>query len=277
MTIRVVTDSTCDLMAETIQEHKIEVVPCYLNIRGRSYLDGIEYSREQFYRDLPGMETPPTTSAPGPEKFAAVYKKLIAEGASAILSIHVNRQWSNMVNVAQLAAETIPSVPIKVIDSQQLSLSLGFLVQAAAEAANSGGNLSEIVAMLQEKITRTYTVAVLDTLEFLRRSGRATKLQAQLSIWLQLKPFIKIFKGEITLEPIRTRQKALQRLTAWFHEHGPWERLAVVHTGAREYGEELWGRLLDYLPDVRRISVQVTPVIGAHAGPGALGFCGVQA
>ena len=125
MTVRIVTDSTCDLPAEVIAEHKIAVVPLYINFGDRSFLDGVRPSRAEFYARLPSSNPPPTTSAPGTAAFADRYQGLVAEGASGILSIHIGSALSNVYNVAQMAAATITDVPVRVLDGGQITLGTG--------------------------------------------------------------------------------------------------------------------------------------------------------
>ncbi|MGD8475399.1 MAG: DegV family protein, partial [Anaerolineae bacterium] len=98
MSIRIVTDSNCDLPAEIIQNYGIVVIPMYVNIGTESYLDGIELSREDFYEGLPDFESHPMTSVPGPGVFIEAFDALVSEGASEILCIHMAGSLSAMAN-----------------------------------------------------------------------------------------------------------------------------------------------------------------------------------
>lgn len=278
MNIRIVTDSTCDLPEDVIARHGITVIPLYINVGGESYLDGIELSRSEFYRRLPTYPTPPTTSAPAPGIFARTYERLAAEGASEVLSIHISASLSNVYNVARLVAQDTRSIPVTVIDAGQISLGTGLLVLAAAEAAAAGRSVQEIVALLEEKTRRTYTFAALDTLEFLRRSGRLTRFQSSLGALLQVKPLLTMNNGVAGMERIRTRSRARQRLIELVRELGPLEHLSLVHTNAPEDIEEL-RRMAEglFVEGVPPFCVEATPVIGAHIGPGVVGFVAVQA
>jgi len=135
LSIRIVTDSTCDLPEATTNEYGITVVPLYVNIGSRSYLDGVDLSREEFYERLPDYDPPPTTAAPGPERFRRIYEGLAANGATEILSIHISISLSAVVDSARSGAQQTKAVPVTVFDSRQLSLGTGFLVAAAAQAA----------------------------------------------------------------------------------------------------------------------------------------------
>jgi DegV family protein with EDD domain len=277
MSIRIVTDSNCDLPAETISRHGISVVPLYINIGNKSYVDGIDLSRQEFYRNLPGYERHPTTSVPGQGKFQAVYDRLAGEGATGILSIHIAVSLSAVVNSARLGAQE-SAVPVRVFDSGQLTLGTGLQVLAAAEAAAAGATMEEIVAMVDDLASRTHTFAALDTVEFLRRSGRLSRLQSSLASVLNIKPILKMHRGEMDMERVRTRRRSLQRLLELVSDLGPLEQLALVHTGAPERAQALHQQAFSLFPVGKEVlSAEVTPVIGAHVGPGAVGFAAVQA
>jgi DegV family protein with EDD domain len=273
MRVHIVTDSTSDLPEEVIVGYGITVIPLYINIGEESYLDGIELSREEFYRRLPDYGHHPTTSAPAPGMFARAYQRLVAEGAEEILSIHISSSLSNAVNVARLTAQSVSDVPVTVFDAGQVSLGTGILVLAAAEAAAEGRSAKEIVALLEGMTERTYTFAALDTLKFLRRSGRLTRFQSGLGTVLRVKPILKMNRGEVGMERVRTRRRAFERLIELVNEVGPLEHLSLVHTHAPERVEELRKVAQHVFPgDQVPFRSEVTPVIGAHIGPGAVGF-----
>jgi DegV family protein with EDD domain len=277
MSIRIVTDSTCDLPEEVIQAYGIRVVPMYIHTNGDSYLDGIDLTREEFYRRLPEFDPTPTTAAPGPEKFRQAYEELAREGASEVLSIHISVSLSAVLDVAKLAAKETTAIPVIVFDSRQLSLGTGFLVETAAKAAAEGRSMDEILEILEEQISRTHVFAALDTMEFLRRSGRISGLVAGFGSLLQVKPLLKMFEGEPTSERVRTTNGAFGRLESLLTERAPFERVALVHTHAGEQAELLKERVEHLLPEGELTSVDITPVIGAHIGPGAVGFACISA
>ena len=142
MSVRIVTDSTCDLPKDTIAQYGIRVVPLYINVGKQGFLDGIDISREEFYNKLPTFPVHPTTAAPSPLKFRAMYDSLAEEGATDVLSIHISVALSAVVDVARVAAQETTSVPVTVFDSRQLSLGTGFLVERAAKLAAEGWNVS---------------------------------------------------------------------------------------------------------------------------------------
>jgi len=277
MSIRVVTDSTCDLPESVVAEHDITVIPAYVNIGDQSYLDGVELSRQEFYRRLPDWESLPTTAVPGPEVFGQAYERLADEGASEVLSIHISISLSAVLNSARLAAKEASRLTVTVLDSRQLSLGTGFLVESAAKSAAKGRLMDEIIGLLENQILRTHVFAALDTLEFLRRSGRMNRAMAGLGTLLEIKPILNMYDGNPTAQRVRTRKGAIERLIHLLSDLVPLERVALVHTHAPDRAEDLRRRVQHLLPEGEIPSVDITPVIGAHIGPGAVGFACVAA
>ena len=277
MSIRIVTDSTCDLPETLVAEHGISVVPLYINMGDQSYLDGVELTREQFYEQLPDYDPPPTTATPGPAQFRQVYDALAAEGATEILSVHISESLSATVNAARLGAQATVTVPVTVLDSGTLSLGTGFLVLAAAKAAAAGRSASEIISLLKDQGLRTHVFAALDTLEYLRRSGRLNRAMAAVGSWLRMKPLLRMHDGNPTAEKVRTTEAAIKRLVELLGELVPLERVAVVHTHASDKARTLIERVRHLLPEGDVLSADITPVFGVHLGPGAVGFACVAA
>ena len=276
MDIRIITDSTCDLPQQTVREHNIEVIPLLINQGGSSFLDGVNLTREEFYQRLPGFKPAPQTAAPGPEVFRQAFEKLADEGAKFILSIHISEKLSATVNSARTAAEQFKRIPVTVLDSGQLSLGLGFIVEQAAQMGKRGQQVEEIVADLQETMKRTYVFASLKTLEYLRRSGRMHFALARLGEILQIKPLLHMNQGNPTAHRARTQSRATERLLEWLREYAPYERLAIVHAGVQSEAEAMLERIKEFLPEKEIPIVQITPVLGSHLGIGALGFACVS-
>ncbi len=278
MTVRIVTDSTCDLPAETIARYGIHVVPLYINVGKEGYLDGVDMTRAEFYHRLPTFPHHPSTAVPSTERFRAAYNTLADEGASEVLSIHISIALSAVVDVARLAARETTSVPVTVIDSHQLSLGSGFLVETAAKMAAAGSSAAEIEVALNAQIQRSHVFAALDTLEYLKRSGRMNKYLAGFATLLQLKPILTMHNGKPGTERVRTRDRAMRRLVEMLAAVGPLERIAIVHAHALpERIAELRALAAPLLPQGDILTEEITPVIGSHIGPGALGFAVVGA
>lgn len=272
MSIKIVTDSTCDLPAAIIDKYDITVIPLYINVGSKGYLDGIELSRQDFYTLLPDCDPLPTTAVPGSDKFKQVYQALAEQGATQILSIHISHSLSATADVARVAAQETTAVSVTVIDSGQLSLGCGFMVETAAKVARDGRSMTEIIALIKEQGERTHVIAALDTLEFLRRSGRMNSIVAGLGSLLQVKPILKMHLGQPTSERVRTSSKAIQQLITLLAEQAPLEQVALVHTNAANQADALRQKIQHLLPGDKILSVDITPVLGTHLGPGAVGY-----
>ena len=272
MTIRVVTDSTCDLPEEIISQQDITIIPLAINVGDNTYLDGVNLTREEFYTKLPGFSPSPKTAAPGPEVFIRVFESLANEGAEAILSIHISETLSATINSARIAAEQFTRIPVTVLDSTQLSLGMGFLVERAAQLAKLEKTVEEIIPALHDLMKRTYVFASLKTLEYLRRSGRMNFAIAKFGEFLQLKPLLHMNMGKASAFRTRTNKRARERLLSWLAEYAPYEKLAIVHAGVRADAEALYEQVRSFFPEGKIHIVQITPVLGAHLGIGAIGF-----
>jgi DegV family protein with EDD domain len=274
MKIGFVTDSTADVPADLAGLHGIEIVPALVNIGGSSYIDGIEISREKFYTRLPDLDPPPTTSSPSVGSFQERYERLLRAGADFVISIHPPNELSGIYNAARLAGEAFGQ-RVKVLDSGQVSLGLGFQVIMAAEAAAHGAMITEVMALVESVRKRVRLAALLDTIEYVHRSGRVSWAAAKIGGILRLLPLIELRFGIVhRLGQVRTRLKGIERLVDTLNSWGPLERLAVLHTNAESAAQQL-------LEDVRSkvvvkpLLVNVTTTIGTHVGPNGLGFSAV--
>lgn len=266
--LAIVTDSTSDLPADLARQHAIRVVPTFLIAGENAYEDGTGFTREEFYTRLPDMSPPPTTAAPSSGTFEQVYADLFAQGADQILSIHAASKLTAIYNVARIAAEPYGD-KVAVLDSTSLTLGLGFQVLAAAQSAAQGASLAEAVQVVEELRPRVRVFAMLDTLEYLRRSGRVSTLRAMLGEVLRLRLFVEVRDGQvIPLERIRTRSKAIEQFGKLLDSLGPLEQFAMLHTNAEADARAF---LAAHRPEAQLL-VNVTPIIGTHVGPNGLGF-----
>jgi len=272
MTIRIVTDSTCDLPQEVLDEHGITVVPLYIHIGEEGYLDGVEMSREEFYRRLPEMDEFPRTAAPGPGVFKEVYDRLAAEGATEIISIHISHTLSGTMEVARIAARMTSSCKVTAFDSGQLSMGTGLLAVTAAKLANEGRGSEDVLDALQDQSRRSHVFAALDTLEFLKRSGRMNWAVARIGSLLKVKPILTMNDGKADSIKVRTDRAAFKRIADLLRSVGELEQVVVVHTFGPERIRQLVESVRELLPSTDILEAVVTPVIGAHIGPRAVGF-----
>ena len=271
MKIALVTDSACDLPSDLVSMYQIHVVPNILIIDGESVEDNKDFSRREFYLKLPEMETFPTTSTASVGTYQALYERLIDDGYDRIISIHVSQVLSGIFNAAYTAAKPLGG-KVTVIDSQQVSLGLGFQLLEAADAIDRGMPPEAIVELLGQVHQRIRLVAMLDTLEYIHRSGRVSWAKARIGALLNLKPFVEVVDGNVnSLGEVRTRKKGKARLFEMMQSPKPLHRFCVLHTNAEDDARKLLGNLAPEL-DSEPLVVNVTTAIGAHVGPNGLGF-----
>jgi DegV family protein with EDD domain len=277
MKLGIVTDSTCDIPNYLVEQYELDVVPSVLIIDGKEYKDGVGISREEFYKRLPSLKTPPTTAAPSIGDFSARYDSLLTRGCDHVLSIHAASALTSILNIARQASNDFPE-RVTCVDSTSLSLGLGFQVIAAAEAAELG--LQAARAAIKSTHRRLHVSAALDTLEYLKRSGRVPGTVAMLGSLLSIKPLIELTNGEVkAIGAVRTTRRANERMLKFLLEGGELEKLAILHTGAepraKEFLDELMQKASQSVPrDI--LMVNVTTVIGTHVGPNGLGFAAVR-
>ncbi len=274
MDISIVTDSTADIPAELVENYQIEVIPNLIIIDGASLQDGAEISRQEFYDRLPWLNPPPTTATASSGVYHEIYDRVLRKGARYILSIHPPSSLSGILNAASVAAQSFGE-KVRVLDSGQLSLGLGFQVLAASEAVRQGASLENVLRLLEDIRSRVRLIAMLDTLEYVRRSGRVSWARARLGNLFQIKPFIELREGAVlSLGESRTRKKGIQRLKEFLTKLGSLERLAILHSNAEPDARQFLEELQLSLP-VPPLVINVTTVIGNHVGPNGLGFAAV--
>ncbi|MCX8061932.1 MAG: DegV family protein [Anaerolineales bacterium] len=272
--IAIVTDSTADIPDELLAEYEIHMVNNYVIIGGKSLEDRKDISREEFYTTLPNLKDFPTTATAPAGIYQALYERLLSQGKEFILSIHTSGRLSGILNAASIAANAFAE-RVKVIDSLSVSMGLGFQVLAAAEAAREGASVEAILGRLAELRKRIKLVAMLDTLEYIHRSGRVSWAKARLGEILRIKPFLEVLNGQVlSLGESRTYQKGFQRMVELLRRFSPFEKIAIMHTNAEDRARQLIEEVQDILP-TQIFTVNVTTVIGSHVGPNGLGFTAI--
>ncbi len=275
MKIGLVTDSVADIPANLLEKHKIEAVPAVIVIDGKGYLDGVDITRQEFYSRMPSFKSPATTAAIATGEFELRYEKLFSRGVEKIFSIHTASQLSGIYNAARIAAESFGD-KIQMVDSGQLSLGIGFQVLEAADAISEGASFDELSKMLSSIQKRIKLVAALDTLEYLRRSGRVSWAKARVAALLRLKPMIELSYGKVdNLGAVRTTRASNRELKKKLEKVGKIKRLAILHTNAEERAHQF---LADFIPSLETepLVVNITPVVGAHIGPKGIGFVAIK-
>jgi len=205
-----------------------------------------------------------------------VYQNAHARGAATALSIHVASELSGTCNAARLAAEAAP-LPVTVLDSETTSLALGWIVILVARAGRRGATLDELVALGERLRSQAALYAMLDTLEYLRRGGRANRVTEMLAGLLDIKPIVVVANNRIELAGrVRTRSRALAWLRNRVAADAPLHGLGVVHARAPEQAAILAGMIQPYTPAPLIVTL-AGPALSAHAGPGAVGVGYVRA
>lgn len=271
--IAVVTDSVACLPPELVEAYGIRVVPVRLILGEQVFRDGIDVTAEQVYAwQRAGIL--PTSSQPSVGDFLETYRELAA-WAEGIVSIHVSAAMTGTYNAALLAAQMVPEVPIRVIDSQAATMAQGFLVLEAARAAEAGATLDEVVARVEALRPRLRFFAVLETVTYLIHSGRAPALAALAVDVLQIKPILTLQNGRIeVLAKVRTRRRAVEAMLEQIaRDVGDRPvHAAVFHAAAPEEAEALRRQVMARF-DCRECYLTVfSPVMGLYAGPGVLGL-----
>jgi DegV family protein with EDD domain len=274
MTVRVVTDSTACLSPERLASLGVDVVPLRVQIGQRTAIDGVDVSSAEVARALRSKVTV-STSRPTPAEFAAKFRQVLDSGASHVVSVHISSALSGTWESAVLAAQDFPHGAVRVVDSRNTAMGLGFAVLAAAETAAAGGSAAEVQGAATATVDATRTLFYVDTLEHLRRGGRIGTAAALFGTTLSVKPLLQLVEGQIVpLEKVRTSAKALARLVE-LSVRAAGSRpvdLAVHHVAAADRAREIEKQLREQLPQLRESSVsELGPVIGAHLGPGVVG------
>ncbi|MGD8966645.1 MAG: DegV family protein [Anaerolineae bacterium] len=275
--IRIVTDSSCDLPQEVLARLRIEVVPLLVHFGDEAFWDG-ELPPEAFWEKAAGPHFP-QTSQPPVGVFEENFERLL-EGGRKVLCLTLTGVHSGTFNSACLAAQRFGEA-VRVFDSQSLSLGLGLQVVEAARAAEAGRSMQEILTLLQGLRSRVHLTVVLDTLESIRRGGRADAFIAvadRMTQLLNIKAIINFVEGRVQLlSAARSFQGGLGRVLNLVDQFGPLEHLAVVHARHLDKAEQMVNRLAGRTGFTReRIWLRETgAVLASHAGAGAVGVLAI--
>ena len=271
MPVKVVTDSVSDLPPQLVKELGITTIPLIVRFGEKLYRDGVDLTNEQFYQKLTTSKILPVTSVPSPATFAAAYDKL-AEETDQILAIIVSSKLSGTHEVALQSIGLMKrKCRVKVVDSEWAVMAQGFLVMAAARAAQTGAKLNEVVNIVRANTHRVDMRAAFDTLEYLRRGGRIGAAQAFLGSALRIHPIITMKNGVV--EPAgraRSRAKAIDHLYQFATSYSHIDELAVENAACPADADLLVERFSARFPEKRIYRTNTTPVIGTHTGPGLL-------
>ena len=277
--IALLTDSTCDIPQELLDQYDIHVIPLTIIWGGEQFQDGVDLSPEDFYQRLETDPAIPTTSQPTPQQMVQAYDAVKKEGAEEVLIVTISSAMSGTHESAKAAADMV-DIPVTVLDSKANSMSLGWQVLAAARARESGGDLQAMIdAADKARSTMVYIIS-LDTLEYLHKGGRIGGASHFIGNLLNLKPQISVDhkSGEVAGgRRSRTRKKALIDLFDDFsNQIDPKKpiRVAVLHNAALEEAQALMNKVKEAFDPEESIISIVSPILGVHTGPRAVAICG---
>ena len=277
--IAIVTDSTAYIPQEILQGLPVFTIPLHVIWGDETYKDNVDITQKVFYERLGSLKIMPSTSQPSPQEFVELYEN-IAKEYDEILSIHISSQLSGTVDSAIQAKNVLSKLKIEVIDSKSTSMGLGFLVLTAARYVQAGENLQRCKELIESGRNRVRIFFILKTLEFLKRGGRIGSASALLGAALNLKPILMVEEGVIKpFAKVRTMQKALIRLTEILKENIEGKtpvHLAIIQAEAEDDAIFLQNEITKNLENkdiAELVTAGISPVIGTHAGPGAVGIC----
>ena len=268
-----VTDSASDLDPAQAAADGIRIVPLSVTFGDESFRAGVDLTTEQFWARMTAPDAPfPKTAAASPGEFKAIYDEAFADGADAIVSIHVAGSLSGAIKSAEVARGLLPDREIHIVDSNGASMAEGILAYMGREMAAMGVSAAEIARVLSDRASDLRMYVSLETLEYLKKGGRISGTQAAIGTLLSVRPIIAVADGVVeTADKPRTRAKSRQRCIELICAR-PIERLAILHTMApdiAEFSAEVIRR-----SGVDPSTVVVTIVgasVGPHLGPGCVG------
>ena len=273
--VAIVTDSASDLPPDAAAAHGIRVVPLAVTFGAETFKAGTEMSTDEFWRRMTAPDAPfPKTAASSPGDFKQVYETAFADGADAIVAIHVAGTLSAAIKSAEIARDMLSDREIHIVDCHSASMAEGLLAIMATELAATGMTAAEIAQTVEERAPDIDLYVALDTLEYLKKGGRISGAQAAIGTLLSVKPIITVREGQVeTADRVRTRSKARERVIELMTQR-PVERLAVLYTppaDVESFRDELVARMPGGVSP-GRVSVQpVGASVGPHLGPGCLG------
>ncbi|MEY3589312.1 MAG: hypothetical protein RJA47_1908 [Actinomycetota bacterium] len=272
MTIRIVTDSSCDLPQQVADSLGISIVPLSIRFGEDEYIDRTTITADEFWQKCAASAELPQTAAPSPGQFEEVYRRLKSEGATGIVVVALSSSLSFTLQSADLAAKAVAQdIDVRIVDSRNASLGVGLTAVECAERARAGDSIDQIVAMAESLVPRTHVFGALDTLENLKKGGRIGGAKAMLASALSIKPLIEVRDGLVEeAGKQRTRGKALNSLLETLKNAGRVERLGVLHAQCADID--------DFVAKVREVYSgeimvgDIGAVIGTHAGQGTIGI-----
>lgn len=273
--VAVITDSTAYFEPGDVEQLGIHVVPLTIQLGSEKFREGIDITTDELFRRVNYGAPFPVSQAPDAEVFEKLYAKLHRE-TDQMLSIHISTHLSKTIQRAKMGAEALLGrCSIEVVDSMTTSVGLGILAKAAAQAANDGASLDDIVRLVRGMVPHIYLVFYVETMDYLERNGRIGKAQAILGSMLNIKPILFMEDGDIIpLEKVRTSEKGIEKLFEFVAEFDNLEQTAIIQRSKHpnKDARNLQERLKQTLPDLEFPIIQHGPDLATRLGPDALGI-----
>ena len=273
--IAILTDSTANLPVEWVEQYNVRVIPLKIHWGNETFLDGVGITPNEFYTRLSHSKSLPTTSQPSIQDFLQAFESL-ADQADGIVVPLISSGISGTVASAQAATRQFNRVPVEIVDTRVTSAGQALVVMAAARAAAQGKSLQDVRQAADGVVQRMHLFFAVDTLEYLHRGGRIGGASRYLGTVLNIKPILYFdLDGKLdALERARTKGKALQRLMALAEEkaNGHPLRIGVIHANAPQIAQEFCEQITHRLDCKEVITLELSPAIGVHVGPGTIGI-----
>lgn len=274
MRIAIVTDSIADLPVDLAKESLIHVVPLYVTFGEESFLDGVDMSSREFFRRLETSTTMPSTSQPSPASFICLYDRLLQEH-DHIFSVHASSKLSGTFQSACIARDMLEGESIEVIDTHQATMCQGFVALAAARTLRDGAGLDGTRYAIRRAMDSAKLLFTVDTLEYLARHGRIGRAASMLGAMLSVKPIACIIDGEVTpVAKAYGRRSVLPRVIDLMKQEippGQEIHAAIVHADSPDSAGDWVEKIGSAFRCCEIITTECGPVVGTHAGPGAIG------
>ncbi len=277
--LAILTDSTCDIPENLVNQYNIHIVPQYIIWGDEQFRDRLELSPHDFYQRIQTDPQKPTSSQATTGDFLAAIDRAVEKGADKALILTVSSAMSGTFQMAQAAAEKAP-IPVSVIDSKGPTMTLGWQVLAAARARDAGASMGEIIAEVAKVRQNLVQVVAMQTMEYLEYGGRIGDAAAWVGTMLKVKPVVRINHETGRVEPAglaRTHKAMLRMLHKKFFDAldtGGELHIAVLHGDAPEEAQQLAERIQDEFNPAELLINTTGPVLGINTGPGALALCG---
>ncbi len=257
-------------------DYPVRLIRSTLNLGGKEYEDYVDIQAKEFYETIvnnPDIDV--STSQTSTGKIASVYEELKEEGYTDIITVVISSKLSGTYQGAILAKDMVPGINVYVIDSRTVSYGEAYLVIEAIKMIKAGSKTRDIIDKLEKIRDNIYIYVLVDTLKYLVKNGRLSATSGFVGTLLKIKPLLYIQKDGslVPFEKIRTTNKAQARLIEIIHNdiEGKDVIVFIVYTNNEEKALEIKQQILQSRPDVTIEVVPLTPVVGAHAGPGTLG------